>query len=52
VGRFPRREYVTATRPYEILARGWLDPRHHDGLERGVDLTVADPRLPPAPADR
>ncbi|KUL22326.1 Xaa-Pro dipeptidyl-peptidase [Actinoplanes awajinensis] len=42
-GCFNRREYVTATTPYEIVTRGWLDVRNRLSPARSVPVVGGKP---------
>ncbi|MEV6342593.1 Xaa-Pro dipeptidyl-peptidase [Actinoplanes sp. NPDC051851] len=42
-GCFNRREYVTATTPYEIVTRGWLDVRNRLSPSRTVPIESGRP---------
>lgn len=42
-GCFNRREYVTATTPYEIVTRGWLDTRNRTSPSRTVPVVPGRP---------
>lgn len=42
-GCFNRREYVTATTPYEIVTRGWLDIRNRVSASRTTPVTAGRP---------